>query len=77
MQHHRHYQGSLQQIQDSRATATPVKPTQLDDIRKLIEKEYGKSFKINYSQGYSLNDDNDFSMIIDAVRKQHPTLTVP
>ena len=48
--------------------SSEVKPTQLDDMRTLIEKEYGKEFKIIYSQGYSLNDDNDFSMIDDAVK---------
>jgi beta-glucosidase len=48
--------------------SSEVKPTQLDDIRTLIEKEYGKEFKIIYSQGYSLKDDDDFSMIDDAVK---------
>jgi beta-glucosidase len=48
--------------------SSEVKPTQLDDIRTLIEKEYGEEFKINYSQGYSLKDDEDFSMIDDAVK---------
>jgi beta-glucosidase len=48
--------------------SSEVKPTQLDDIRTLVEKEYGQEFKINYSQGYSLKDDDDFSMIDDAVK---------
>lgn len=47
--------------------SSEVKPTQLDDIRSLIEKEYGKEYKISYSRGYSLKDDDDFSMIDDAV----------
>jgi beta-glucosidase len=48
--------------------SSEVKPTQLDDIRTLVEKEYGQEFKIDYSQGYSLNDDDNFSMIDDAVK---------
>lgn len=48
--------------------SSEVKPTQLDDILTLIEKEYGQDYQISYSQGYSLNNDDDFSMIDDAVK---------
>lgn len=48
--------------------SSEVKPTQLDAIRSLIEKEYGRDYIIEYSRGYNLTDDNDFSMIDDAVK---------
>jgi beta-glucosidase len=48
--------------------SSEVKPTQLDDILALVEKEYGQEYQINYTQGYSLNNDDDFSMIDDAVK---------
>ena len=48
--------------------SSEVKPTQLDDVLTLIEKEYGQDYQINYTQGYSLTDDDDFSMIDDAVK---------
>lgn len=43
-----------------------VKPTHLDKALDVIKKEYGKGFKINYAQGYSLQDDNDESYISNA-----------
>ncbi len=46
--------------------SSEVKPTQLDNILEIIEKEYGKHYKISYSQGYRLTDDNDFSLIEEA-----------
>ncbi len=46
--------------------SSEVKPTQLDNALDIIEKEYGKNFKITYAQGYKLNDDNDFSLIPEA-----------
>jgi beta-glucosidase len=48
--------------------SSEVKPTQLDNILALVEKEYGQEYQINYTQGYSLNNDDDFSMIDDAVK---------
>ena len=47
--------------------SSEVKPTQLDNIYDIIEKEYGKGIKITYAQGYNLQDDNDISLINEAV----------
>lgn len=46
--------------------SSEVKPTKLDKVLDIIKEEYGKNIKINYAQGYSLSDDNDFSLIDDA-----------
>lgn len=48
--------------------SSEVKPTQLDNVYQIIEKEYGKGVKISYAQGYSLKDDNDMSLIDEAVK---------
>ncbi len=48
--------------------SSEVKPTQLDNIYDIIEKEYGKDVKISYAQGYTLKDDNDLSLIDEAVK---------
>ena len=46
--------------------SSEVKPTQLDNILDILEKEYGKGFKISYHQGYKLDDDDDFSLVEEA-----------
>ena len=46
--------------------SSEVKPTKLDNVLNLLNKEYGNSFEINYAQGYNLRDDSDFSLIDDA-----------
>ncbi len=48
--------------------SSEVKPTQLDNVLDIVKNEYGKGLKITYSQGYSLKDDNDYSLIEDAVK---------
>jgi len=48
--------------------SSEVKPTQLDNVLDVIKKEYGKGIDISYTQGYKLNDDNDFSLIEEAVK---------
>jgi beta-glucosidase len=47
--------------------SSEVKPTMLDKLYDIIKKEYGSEFQITYSQGYQLKDDNDFTLIPDAV----------
>lgn len=46
--------------------SSEVKPTQLDNALEMIKKEYGKNVKIEFSQGYNLKDDNDFTLIEQA-----------
>ncbi|MBS2210313.1 glycoside hydrolase family 3 C-terminal domain-containing protein [Carboxylicivirga mesophila] len=48
--------------------SSEVKPTQLDNVLDIIKKEYGKGVKISYAQGYNLKDDNDFTMVEEAVQ---------
>jgi len=48
--------------------SSEVKPTQLDKVLDIIEKEYGKWVEITYAQGYKLNNDVDFSLIAEAVK---------
>ncbi|MCU4173915.1 glycoside hydrolase family 3 C-terminal domain-containing protein [Carboxylicivirga sp. N1Y90] len=47
--------------------SSEVKPTQLDNVLDIIEEEYGKVVRVSYAQGYNLKDDNDYSMIEEAV----------
>jgi beta-glucosidase len=47
--------------------SSEVKPTQLDKVVDVLKNEYGSSFKIDYAQGYNLKDDDDFSLIEEAV----------
>lgn len=49
--------------------SSEVKPTILDNILDLMEKEYGNKYGIEYAQGYSLNNDHDLSMIERAKEK--------
>ncbi len=46
--------------------SSEVKPTKLDNVLSLLKEEFNDYYEINYSQGYNLNDDNDFSLIDDA-----------
>lgn len=46
--------------------SSEVKPTQIDNILDIIDQEYKKGKKITYAQGYSLSDDNDFTLIDEA-----------
>ncbi|MCW8848842.1 MAG: glycoside hydrolase family 3 C-terminal domain-containing protein, partial [Melioribacteraceae bacterium] len=46
--------------------SSEVKPTKLDNILNILESEYGEKFKITYSQGYTLSNDDNFSLIEDA-----------
>jgi len=46
--------------------SSEVKPTHIDNVLDIIKKEYGKDLEISYAQGYSLADDNDFSLIEEA-----------
>lgn len=48
--------------------SSEVKPTQLDNLYEIVEKEYGKGITITYAQGYTLSDDNDTSLIDEAVK---------
>ncbi|TLX76863.1 glycosyl hydrolase [Labilibacter sediminis] len=48
--------------------SSEVRPTQLDNVYDIIEKEYGKDIKISYAQGYTLKDDNDVRLIDEAVQ---------
>ena len=47
--------------------SSEVKPTKLDIPLEVIKKEYGKDYKILYSRGYNLKDDEDMSLIDEAV----------
>ena len=47
--------------------SSQVKPTRLDKFLDIVRQEYGDRVEINYAQGYQLNDDNDFSLIDEAV----------
>jgi len=47
--------------------SSEVKPTSLDNVLDIIKKEYGKGIKVEYSQGYKLTNDNDFSLIPEAI----------
>ena len=46
--------------------SSEVKPTKLDNVLDIIKTEYGNDYKIIYSQGYNLSDDNDYLMIDEA-----------
>ncbi len=46
--------------------SSEVKPTKLDNILAIINSEYGESYEVNYSQGYYLSDDDDFTLIDEA-----------
>jgi len=48
--------------------SSEVKPTRLDNVLELIKEEYGKDIKVSYAQGYSLSDDEDYSMIEEALK---------
>ena len=47
--------------------SSQVKPTRLDKFLDIVRQEYGDRVEINYAQGYQLSDDNDFSLIDEAV----------
>ncbi len=47
--------------------SSEVKPTQIDNVMGILQDELGSEFKIEYSQGYDLSDDNNFTYIDDAV----------
>jgi beta-glucosidase len=46
--------------------SSEVKPSKLDETLKTIKQTYGNNIEIKYAQGYSLKDDDDFSMINEA-----------
>ncbi len=48
--------------------SSEVKPTQLDNVLDIIKAEYGKGVKVKYAQGYNLKDDDDYTMIDEAVK---------
>ena len=48
--------------------SSEVKPTRLDQALKIIRDEYGKDVQISYAQGYKLTDDNDTSLIREALK---------
>jgi beta-glucosidase len=48
--------------------SSEVKPTQLDTFMDMIRAEYGDHIEIEYSRGYSLDDDKDLSHIEAAVK---------
>ena len=48
--------------------SSQVKPTRLDKFLDIVRQEYGDRVEINYAQGYQLNDDNDFTLIDEAVK---------
>lgn len=48
--------------------SSEVKPTQLDNVFDIVANEYGKAVDVTYAQGYNLKDDNDISLIQEAVR---------
>jgi beta-glucosidase len=43
--------------------SSEVKPTKIDNVLGVLHDEYNNEFEIKYSQGYSLSNDNDFSLI--------------
>lgn len=47
--------------------SSEIKPTQIDTALTEIKKLAGKDYKVYYAQGYKLTDDNDFSLIKEAV----------
>ena len=46
--------------------SSEVKPTMIDKILDILNDEYGQIFEITYSQGYSLTDDDNYSMVKEA-----------
>ncbi len=46
--------------------SSEVKPTKLDNILDILNSEYGENYKIFYSQGYTLSNDDDYSLIEEA-----------
>ncbi|MCV9385515.1 beta-glucosidase family protein [Reichenbachiella ulvae] len=47
--------------------SSEVKPAKVDKFLEMIKKEYGKQVNISYAQGYQLKDDQDMSLIDEAV----------
>lgn len=47
--------------------SSQVKPTKLDKFIDIIRAEYGEGVEISYSAGYSLANDDDLSLVADAV----------
>ena len=48
--------------------SSEVKPTQLDAAYDMIQSLYGKDVEISYAQGYNLKNDDDTSLIAEAVK---------
>jgi beta-glucosidase len=48
--------------------SSEVKPPRVDNFMDIVRNEYGDEFEIEYAQGYNLGDDEDFSLVDDAVR---------
>lgn len=48
--------------------SSQVQPTKLDKALDIIKKEYGNDIEISYAKGYNLADDNDVSLIDEAVK---------
>ncbi|MEH6452586.1 MAG: glycoside hydrolase family 3 C-terminal domain-containing protein [Psychromonas sp.] len=47
--------------------SSEVKPTMLDTVKDEVQKLAGNEFEIEFAQGYQLNDDNNTSLIPEAV----------
>mgnify|MGYP001283541829 FL=1 len=47
--------------------SSQVKPTKLDKFIDIIRQEYGQDIEIEYSAGYSLANDDDLSLVDEAV----------
>ena len=48
--------------------SSEVKPTQIDNVIGILQDELGKDYKIEFSRGYDLKDDNNFDHIDEAVK---------
>lgn len=49
--------------------SSEVKPPRIDNFLDIVRAEYGDDHDIDYVQGYSLGNDDDFSLIDDAARR--------
>ena len=48
--------------------SSEVKPSRVDNLMEVLAREYGADIEIEYTQGYSLADDVDFSQIEEAAQ---------
>ena len=46
--------------------SSEVKPSRVDNFLDILREEHGEAFEIVYARGYSLTDDDDFTLIEEA-----------